>query len=88
MKGDKQMALLQIRNFPDDIYGTISDIARKERRSISQQTVLLIEKGLAGGESAKERRRKVLERSWAQPVPEGLKGVDFAASIREDRDSR
>ena len=82
------MALLQVRNFPDDVYGIVSDMAKKERRSISQQAILLIEKGIADGESAKERRKKALERSWESPVPEGFKGVDFAASIREDRDSR
>ena len=82
------MALLQVRNFPDDTYKVISDMAKKERRSISQQAVLLIEKGLSGEGSAKERMRRALERSWAEPVPESMKGVDYVAMIREDRDSR
>jgi hypothetical protein len=80
------MALLQVRNFPDEIYEAISKMAKAERRSISQQTVLLIEIGLAGGDSAKERKLRALERTLTRTVPEGMQGVDFAALIREDRE--
>jgi len=79
------MALLQVRNFPDDKYEEISKMAKKERRTIAQQTILLIEKGLAGGSDI-SRRQKALERTLSRPVPEWMKGVDFAALIREDRD--
>jgi len=82
------MALLQVRNFPDEIYAVISEMARAERRSISQQAILLIERGLSNGENAKERRRRALELTITMPELKGLKGVDFAASIREDRDDR
>ena len=79
------MALLQVRNFPDDKYEVISKMAKKERRTIAQQTILLIEKGLAGGNDI-SRRQKAIERTLSRPVPEWMKGVDFAALIREDRD--
>ena len=82
------MALLQVRNFPDETYALISEMAQAERRSISQQTILLIERGLSGRESAKQRRRKALERTLTLPELKCMKGVDFAASIREDRDNR
>ena len=80
------MALLQVRNFPDETYEVISRMAKTERRSISQQTILLIERGLAGGDSEKQRRLRAIERTLARQVPEAMKGVDFAAMIREDRD--
>ncbi|MCL2112241.1 MAG: hypothetical protein FWH32_08395 [Clostridiales bacterium] len=80
------MALLQVRNFPDDIYDEICTMAKKERRPISQQVILVMEKGLGRTEDPKERRRRALERTWARPVPESMKGVDFVAMIREDRD--
>ena len=80
------MALLQVRNFPDDIYNKISKIASNERRSIAQQTILLIENGLANGESPGERRRRALSSLLAGPTPDGMKGVDFAAMVREDRE--
>ena len=86
--GDDEMALLQVRNFPDEIYSVISEMARAERRSVSQQAILLIERGLSSKESAKQRRRKALERTLILPELESMKGVDFAESVREDRDSR
>ena len=44
--------------------------------------------GLSSVDSAKERRRRALEHTLTLPELEYMKGVDFAASIREDRDSR
>ena len=82
------MALLQVRNFPDDTYEVISEMAKKERRSIAQQTILLVEKGLDLESTPKARRIRALERTMARPVPEWMQGVDFAASLREDRDGR
>ena len=80
------MALLQVRNFPDDKYEEISRRAKKGRRSIAQQTILLIEKGLSDGMSAAERRQNAIERTMARTVPGTMKDVDFAALIREDRE--
>jgi hypothetical protein len=79
------MALLQVRNFPDETYEVLSKMAKAERRPISQQVILLIERGLAVCDSAKERKMRALERTIARAVPEGMNGVDFAALIREDR---
>lgn len=80
------MALLQVRNFPEDKYAIISRLAKEERRSIAQQTVLLIEKGLTGTESPSERRQRAIDRTMTRAIPEGMKNIDFAALIREDRE--
>ena len=80
------MALLQIRNYPDEKYAIITKMAKEQRRSIAQQTILLLDKGLEDQGSAKERRIRALERALARPVPEWMKGLDSAALIREDRD--
>jgi len=79
------MALLQVRNFPDDRYEVISRMARDQRRSIAQQTVLLIERGLESGDDI-SRRQRAIERTMAREVPDWMKGIDTAALIREDRD--
>ena len=79
------MALLQVRNFPDDKYEVISRMARDQRRSIAQQTVLLIERGLESGDDI-SRRQRAIERTMAREVPDWMKGIDTAALIREDRD--
>jgi len=80
------MALLQIRNYPDDKYEEIARLAKEQRRSIAQQAVLLIDKGFVENGTARERRMKALERTMARPTPEWMQGIDFAAMIREDRD--
>jgi len=80
------MALLQVRNFPDEKYAEITRLAKEKRRTISQQTILLIEDGLANGASAPERRQRAIERTMARATPLAMKDVDFVAMIREDRD--
>jgi hypothetical protein len=83
------MPLLQVRDFPEDIYEEIAYEARRQHRSIAQQTIVLIKKGLNGGdeESHKERTRRALEWTFAQDVPQAAKDMDCVALIREDRDS-
>lgn len=80
------MPLLQVRDFPDDIYDEISFEARRQNRTIAQQTVVLIKKGLGEEISNKERRKRALEWTLAQDVPQKAKDIDAAALIREDRD--
>ena len=80
------MALLQVRNFPDDKYAEISKLAKDERRTIAQQTILLIEQGLADGGTPVNRRQRALERTMARATPDSMKGADFAALVREDRE--
>ncbi|GHV75092.1 hypothetical protein AGMMS49940_23940 [Spirochaetia bacterium] len=78
------MPLLQVRDFPDDIYEEISFTARKERRTIAQQTIVLIQKGLGKEISSKERRQRAYERIMARDVPEAAKAINDVELIRED----
>jgi hypothetical protein len=80
------MPLLQVRDFPDDIYAELSYVARKEHRSIAQQTIVLIQKGLGRTETNRERRKRVLEEIAAMDVPEAAKAVDVVRLIREDHE--
>ena len=80
------MALLQVRNFPDEMYETIAVMAKNERRSIAQQTVLIIERGLdISGDDMLDLRQSAIERTLAREPFANAEGVDFAAMIREDR---
>ena len=45
------MPLLQVREYPEDIYRKISYIAKNENRTIAQQVVVLLEKSLEQQES-------------------------------------
>ena len=40
------MATLQVRDVPEHIYRRLADLAEKERRSLAQQTLAVLAKGL------------------------------------------
>jgi plasmid stability protein len=40
------MAILNIKNFPDELYERLKERAREERRSVSQQVIILLEHAL------------------------------------------
>jgi len=79
------MPLLQVRNFPSDIYEKIKFVAKEQHRTIAQQTIVLIESGLGKEISSKERRLRALERTEKRFIPEEAKDFDFVKAIREDR---
>ena len=79
------MPLLQVRDFPADIYEEITFEARQQNRTIAQQTVVLIKKGLGEEISNKERRRRLLEEIRKNDIPEEVKAIDVVKWIREDR---
>ncbi|MCL2881065.1 MAG: hypothetical protein FWF29_12550 [Treponema sp.] len=79
------MPLLQVRDFPDDIYDEISFEARRQNRTIAQQTVVLIKKGLEEELSNRERRRRAVKKAYERKIPENAKALDFKNFIREDR---
>lgn len=80
------MALLQVRDFPSDLYEELGRRAKDERRSLAQQTVVIMRDALQKPESDKERRQRVMAeaREFAKTLPQDL--PDPVALIREDRD--
>jgi len=80
------MALLQVRDCPDDIYQKISRVARREKRTIAQQIIVMLENSLGQEISNRERRLRVLERIDSRDVPKKAQQIDAVALIREDRD--
>jgi len=85
----KIMPTLQIRKLPDNIYQALKDAAERERRSLSQQAIITLAKGLDVPFDFRERRREIIAEikreahlwgKWAH--------VDVAAWVREDRDNR
>jgi hypothetical protein len=80
------MPLLQVRDFPDDVYEEIIFEAHRQNRTIAQQTVILIKKGLGEEVSNKERRRLAVERTFSRHIPQNVKTVDYIKFVREDRD--
>lgn len=78
------MALIQVRDVPDHIYRLLAEQAEKERRSLAQQVVAVLARGLQVELDAKSRRQKVLRTLQAGPV-KIPRLSDPAKLIREDR---
>jgi hypothetical protein len=85
MQLEGRMPLLQVRDFPADIYEEIKYKANEQNRTIAQQTIVLIKKGLGEEVSNKERRRLLFEEIKKNDIPEEAKAIDVAKWIREDR---
>jgi hypothetical protein len=79
------MPLLQVRDFPADVYEDITFEAQRQNRTIAQQTIVLIKKGLGSAISNRERRRIAVERTKEWNVPAGAQALDHVKLIREDR---
>lgn len=80
------MALLQVRNFPDDLYEELAAKAKRERRSITQQVIVDIRLGVRGDELAIRRRRDLLNKLMNEPRIITGDYPSPAELIREDRD--
>ncbi|HUW71253.1 MAG TPA: hypothetical protein VMX33_13575 [bacterium] len=80
------MPLLQVRECPEDIYKKISLVAKRQNRSIAQQVIVLLEKGLGQEQSNIERRKQLLTKIETRIIPVIVKELDEVALVREDRD--
>ena len=80
------MPLLQVRECPEDIYKKIALVAKKQNRTIAQQVVVLLEKGLGQEQSNIERRKQLLEKINNRQISNEVKAIDEVTLIREDRD--
>jgi len=80
------MPLLQVRDCPEDIYKIISITAKKQNRTIAQQVISLLEKGLKLDQPNIERRKALLEKINSREIKNEVNLIDDVALIREDRD--
>ncbi|MCB0629271.1 MAG: hypothetical protein KDD15_06060 [Lewinella sp.] len=78
------MPTLQVRNIPQELYDRIKQSAESERRSLSQQTIILLDEALT--DRAKETARKAaLERILSRSPIMDLDPVDIVRSMRDER---
>jgi hypothetical protein len=80
------MPTLQVRDIPEDIYQRLSQVAKQENRSITQQTIVLLQEGLGIKHSNKERRRVLMEAIKAKTSKIEPNSLDPVKLLREDRD--
>ncbi|MEO8049551.1 MAG: hypothetical protein ABI833_03975 [Acidobacteriota bacterium] len=80
------MPTLQVRDVPEHIYRRLVDLAEKERRSLAQQTLVVLAKALDAESDPKARRRAALDRAAAIDRNLTKHLPDSVKLIREDRD--
>jgi len=80
------MPTIQVRDVPEHIYRRLADLAEKERRSLAQQTVAVLARGLDVEVDPKARRQKVLEEAKRLKLGRGKCLPDFVKLIRQDRE--
>lgn len=80
------MPLLQVRDCPEDIYRKISIVAKKQNRTIAQQIIVLLERGLGQSEPNIERRKQLLAKINSREIAKDVQSIDAVAMIREDRE--
>ena len=78
------MAILQMRDLPDELYEKLKVRAKEERRSIMQQAVVLLEEALSEDHN-KTRRKRAIQAMLDSKV-DLKKPDDIVALIREDRE--
>ncbi|KXG78792.1 hypothetical protein AN618_01300 [Fervidicola ferrireducens] len=81
------MPSLQVRDLPDYIYQQIIQLAEAERRSIAQETIILLEKALQLEKSNKKRRSLLFNHIIQETKDKNYKdALDPVKLIREDRE--
>jgi hypothetical protein len=80
------MPLLQVRDFPQELYDSISRTAKMENRSIPQQTIVLLKNALNIRDERTARRKAVLQEIDDLQIKNANKFPDPAKLTREDRD--
>ena len=81
------MPSIQVRDLPEQIYNKIKNNAQKDHRSLSQQAIVTLKKGLGIDENHKERRRILVDQIMSRRVDFDIAKLENPVNlIREDRD--
>ena len=79
------MPSLQVREVPTAVYGALTEASKQEHRSLTQQTLVTLERGLGFAEEPMKRRQRVIQ-EIAETSPAGVDGMpDPVELVREDR---
>ncbi len=81
------MPSLQVRELPENIYFQLCREAEMQHRSIAQQAVATLARGLQLERDPKSRRKALLAQINTNPIKlNGVSPVDPVQFIREDRE--
>ena len=79
------MALVQVRDMPEHLYRLLVTQARKQRRSLAQQVVATLARGLDAELDARQRRRTILAAIRDRGPLTRRRLSDPVKLVREDR---
>ena len=79
------MKIIQIRDVPDTLYRQLKEIAEIERRSLSQQAIVMLAKGLQVEPTPKQRRIEVIDGIKRKAKKPSIPLSDPTILIRRDR---
>ena len=80
------MPSLQVRELPENIYRTLQEKAKREHRSLAQEAVVTLARGLETTVSNKNRRAELLHSISINPcIDPSVSHTDPVKLIREDR---
>jgi len=81
------MSSLQVRELPENIYYQLKKAAEQDHRSLAQQAVAVLAKGLKVSSSPKERRLELLQKIAQETMFDStVLNTTPEVLIREDRD--
>lgn len=80
------MPLLQVRDFPKEIYEKLAERAQLEHRSVAQETIVLLKKQLLTTDDSTSKRKRVLSQLKQRPIRISETALNPVDLIREDRD--
>ncbi|MDR1043254.1 MAG: hypothetical protein LBL54_05050 [Clostridiales Family XIII bacterium] len=80
------MALLQVRDFPQELYEALTHVAKEEHRSTPQQTVILLREALGRPDERAKRRKSLLGQISESGLSLTADAREPADLVREDRD--
>ncbi|GHT78257.1 hypothetical protein FACS1894104_1210 [Actinomycetota bacterium] len=83
------MPLLQVRDFPDDLYQVLKDTAKRDNRSVAQETIVLLRGELGVMQSSNQKIKNAIAyiKEYQHEHPQLFSGyLDSEQLIREDRD--
>jgi plasmid stability protein len=79
------MAILQIRDMPEDLYESLKLNAEKDHRSLAQQAIVLLGEALRGEGRNSTRRMEALKKIQSRKVETKSKNINIVELIQEDR---
>jgi hypothetical protein len=86
MKRRSVMPNLQVREVPAAVYGALAEASRQEHRSLAQQTLVTLERGLGLAEDPRERRRRLVRSIRESPAADAVEALPSPVElVREDR---